>query len=252
MQTGIEHYRRLMPRCMGALYWQLNDCWPVASWSSIEHTGRWKALHHVARRFLAPALVSAHVPGDESTVLGNYRRSDVRKVHLHTVYDAPESAEGVLLWDLFHVDGRALLSGKKKVALKYGKSVRQKTLDLAEPLAEHVRDNLYVRVALEIDGVRVSEESALLTPPRFMALPRGKTEVAVRRLTPTQALLTFQSSAWQHRVAFDLAGIAHESSDNYFELYPHEQKDIYVEFADPITVAEVKKALTHHSLVDTY
>jgi len=252
MQTGVEHYRRLMPRCMGALYWQLNDCWPVASWSSIEHTGRWKALHHLARRFLSPALVSAHVPSDESTVLGNCRRSDVRKVQLYTVYDRPQSSEGVLIWDLFHVDGRGLMNGQKRVALTYGKSVRQKTLDLAEPLAEHGRDNLYVRIALEIDGVRVSEDSVLLTPPRFMALPRGKTEVAVHRLTPTQALLTFQSSVWQHRVAFDLPGIAHESSDNYFELYPHENKDIYVEFAEPITVAAIKGALTHHSLVDTY
>ena len=73
MQVGVEHYRRNMPHCMGALYWQLNDCWPVASWSSLEFTGRWKALHHVARRFFAPALVSAHVPGDEDTIIGNYR-----------------------------------------------------------------------------------------------------------------------------------------------------------------------------------
>ena len=72
MQTGVAHYRRLMPRCMGALYWQLNDCWPVASWSSIEYTGRWKALHHVARRAFAPAAVSAHVPGDELHGIGNY------------------------------------------------------------------------------------------------------------------------------------------------------------------------------------
>jgi beta-mannosidase len=46
MRVGVEHYRRSMPRCMGALYWQLNDCWPVASWSSLEFTGQWKALHH--------------------------------------------------------------------------------------------------------------------------------------------------------------------------------------------------------------
>lgn len=252
MQTGVEHYRRMMPRCMGALYWQLNDCWPVASWSSIEYTGRWKALHHVARRFLAPALVSAHVPGDESTVLGNYRRSNVGKVHLYTVYDTPESTDGVLIWDLLHLNGQRHLNGQKKVSLKYGKSVRQHSLDLTEQLAAHGRDNLYLRIALEIDSLRVSEESVLLTPPRFMNLPRGKTDVTIRKLTPTQALLTFQSNVWQHRVAFDLPGMAHESSDNYFELYPHEQKDIYVELAEPTTKAEIKSALTHHSLVDTY
>ncbi|MEO5958091.1 MAG: glycoside hydrolase family 2 protein, partial [Opitutaceae bacterium] len=59
MKVGVEHFRHRMPQTMGALYWQLNDCWPVASWSSIEFTGTWKALHHVARRFNAPALVSA-------------------------------------------------------------------------------------------------------------------------------------------------------------------------------------------------
>ena len=100
MQVGVEHYRRNMPRCMGALYWQLNDCWPVASWSSLEFSGRWKALHHVARRFFAPALVSAHVPGEEETdqqaTTGGRR---VREVHLYTVYDAPEPARGVLRWD---------------------------------------------------------------------------------------------------------------------------------------------------------
>jgi len=252
MQTGVEHYRRLMPRCMGAVYWQLNDCWPVASWSSIEHTGRWKALHHGARRFFAPALVSAHVPGTESTVLGNYRRSDVAKVHLYTVYDAPADADGLLIWDLFHVDGNVVLSGQKKVALRYGKSVRQQTLDLAKPLAQHGRDHLFVRIALEIDGLRVSEETVFLAPPRFVALPRAKTEVEVRRLNSTQALVTFNSTAFQHRFALEIAGIEHHTSDNYFELYPNEKKDVFVDFAEPVTKATILRALTYQSLVDSY
>ena len=241
-----------MPICMGAVYWQLNDCWPVASWSSIEHTGRWKALHHVARRFFAPALVSAHVPGSETAIIGNYRRSSVDKVHLYTVYDRPESADGVLVWDLFHLDGRIISSAKKEVRLHYGKSVRQHTLDLRPALQEHGRDHLYLRIALEIHGQRVSEETVFFTPPRFLALPSAETKVTVRRLTPTQALLTFESTAFQHRFAFEIPGHGHHSSDNYFELYPREQKDVVVEFDTPVTVAEIKKKLTHLSLVDTY
>jgi beta-mannosidase len=173
-----------MPRCMGALYWQLNDCWPVASWSSLEFSGRWKALHHVARRFFAPAIVSAHVPGEEETITNNYRRTSVREVHLYTVYDAPDPARGLLRWDLIHFDGRVLAGGRKTVALRHGESVRQKTLDLAKPMARHGRDNIYLRIALEIAGARVSEGTVFLAPPRFLALPKAKTAVAVEMRSP--------------------------------------------------------------------
>ena len=54
MRTAVEHWRRIKPWCMGALYWQLGDLWPVASWSSIDYHGRWKVLHHDAARFFAP------------------------------------------------------------------------------------------------------------------------------------------------------------------------------------------------------
>ncbi len=58
IRYGVEHFRRNRGRCMGAVYWQLNDCWPVISWSSIDYCGRWKALHYYAKRFFAPVLVS--------------------------------------------------------------------------------------------------------------------------------------------------------------------------------------------------
>ena len=58
IKAGAEHLRRNRPRTMGALYWQLNDCWPVASWSSIDYFGRWKALQYYARRFYEDLLIS--------------------------------------------------------------------------------------------------------------------------------------------------------------------------------------------------
>ena len=58
MRAGVEHWRRNRGRCMGAIYWQINDCWPVASWASIDSFGRWKALQYRAKRFFAPVAVS--------------------------------------------------------------------------------------------------------------------------------------------------------------------------------------------------
>ena len=104
---------------------KLNDCWPAASWSSIEFTGRWKALHYAARRFYAPALVTAHVPGDETVTIGNYRKSSMDEAHLYTVYDAPAPARGVLSWDVMHIDGQRLGGGSKRVALRPGESVKK-------------------------------------------------------------------------------------------------------------------------------
>jgi len=252
MQTGVEHYRRNMPRCMGALYWQLNDCWPVASWSSIEFPGRWRALHHVARRFFAPALVTAHVPGEEETIINNYRRTSVDEVHLYTVYDAPEPARGVLRWDLFHLDDRVVLRGTQKVMLRPGESVRQKTLRLGRLMARHGRDNLHLRIALDLDGRCVSEDTVFLTPPRFLHLRPATTEAKFRLVSPKRATVTFTSSAFQHRFAFDLKGIAHACSDNYFELYAGEPKTIELEFTRSQTLKQLQRALTHRSLVDTY
>jgi beta-mannosidase len=65
IKTAVEYWRSLKPHCMGALYWQLNDTWPVASWSSLDHGGGWKALHYMARRFFAP--VAAFLVPDKST-----------------------------------------------------------------------------------------------------------------------------------------------------------------------------------------
>jgi beta-mannosidase len=248
----VEHYRRLMPHCMGALYWQLNDCWPVASWSSIEYTGRWRALHFVARRFFAPALASIHVPGDEEVTIGNYRRSTADTAHLYTVFDAPQSASGVLRWDLFHLDGRVLLRGRKSVALRYGQSIRQRTLPLARLLAKHGRDHVVLRLALDVGGRSVSEDSAFFAPPRFVTWPKARTKVAVALAAPNRARFTFTSDAFQHRFAFDLPGVSHQADDNYFELFPGEAKTVEVELTRPATVAQLRAALTYHSLADTH
>jgi beta-mannosidase len=253
MKTGVEHYRRLMPHCMGSLYWQLNDCWPVASWSSLEFTGRWKALHYEARRFHAPALVSAHVPGDEFQIIGNYRRSSVREVHLYTVYDAPTSAQGTLRWDLFHLDGRVLLSGQKGVPLCYGQSVLQETLDLGEQLTAHGRDHLYLRIALDVNAETVSEDTVFLTPPRFIDLPRGPVTVTSEATSsPNEIKLSFTSPVFLHRFHFDLPGSDFSATDNFFDLHPNEPKTVTVTLNSPQQIEQALKQLQIGSLVDTY
>ena len=97
-----------------------------------------------------------------------------------------------------------------------------------------------------------SEEVVFLTAPRFVDLPRGKTKVGVKLLSPKRARLTFTSAVFQHRFAFELPGLAHTASDNYFALFPGEPRSVEVAFARPVTAAKLQTVLRHRSLVDTY
>ena len=69
IRSAVEYWRSLRPRCMGTLYWQLNDVWPVSSWSSLEYDGSWKLLHYEARRFYDPFLLAAYVKDGELVVV---------------------------------------------------------------------------------------------------------------------------------------------------------------------------------------
>ncbi len=252
MQIAVEHGRWLMPRCMGTLYWQLNDCWPAASWSSLEFNGRWKALHHVARRFFAPWLATARIDGEESVIIGNYRRSSVRAADIYTVSDAPRPAAGTLRWDLFHLDGRVIAQGRQAVRLRPGRSDRQVRIELAAEIARHGLENLYLRLALDVNQTRVSDETVLLTAPRFMPLPRGKTAIQVWKTGPKGAMIRFTSPVFQHRFAFELPGLGATAQDNFFDLYPGESRDIALTFAGPWSTSAIRRQLAFRSLVDTY
>lgn len=276
MSVGIEHFRRISPRCMGAIYWQLNDCWPVASWSSIEFTGNWKALHYNARRFFAPALVSAHVLEEEGVTIGNYRKPGSGRVDLYTVYDAPERISATLCWELRALGSAAIItSGKKQVRLSYGQSVRQRALDFSRELEAHGRDNVYLRIALQVQDKAdvaagksaaasrgasgkaeptvtevLSEDTVFFAPPRFLQLPTAKTKTNVRRLKAGLFEVRFTSNAFQHRFMFELEGSVVRGSDNFFDLYPGQTKTVTVKAPATLTKAEFVAALRYRSLVD--
>jgi len=253
MQVGVEHYRRNQPRCGGTLYWQLNDCWPVASWSSLEFGGSWKALHHVARRFYAPLLVSAHVPGDETVAIGNRLKSTVSGMHLFTISDEPRIVRGVARWELWHLDGTVVRRGGKRVVLRPGESVRQTSVDFSREIARCGREKLYVRIALDADDRCVSEDTVFLCPPRMLPLERTRAEVVVRKSSPTKWNLEFTSACFQHRVAFELAGVPLAmATDNWFDLYPGRTKSVTIETAARVDEKKLRAALRVRSLVDSY
>jgi beta-mannosidase len=252
MQVGVEHFRRSMPRTMGALYWQLNDCWPVASWSSLEFGGHWKALHHAARRFFAPALLSAHVPGDETVTGSNRLKSTIREVHLYTVYDAPEAARGILNWTLWDLEKGPLRGGRKPVILRYGEASKQCVLDFQPELEKHGAARLYLQSELSIKGTTVSRQTTYLTAPRNLELQKAPIRAKIRRIAPRQFELTLESKVFQPFTFFDLPGIPYRAEDNYLDLYPGQPRRLVLRTAKEVSGQMLRRKLQVGSLATTY
>jgi beta-mannosidase len=253
MKVGVEHYRRSMPRTMGALYWQINDCWPVASWSSIEFGGRWKALHYEAKRFFAPALVSVHVPGSEKIIPGNTTQSTIPDAHIHTVYDGLKETAATVRWALVHLEKGTLRRGSKQVKLRYGQSVKQLTLDFAAEMKKYGAPSLYLRVELAVRGKVVSRQTVFLTAPRYVRLPDKPIRVRIRAAKePGRFTAIFSSAVFHHNVQFHLPGIAYRAGDNFFDLYPNEPHEVELRFDPKIKAAQLEKKIEIISLVNSY
>ena len=107
IKIAVEHWRHLQPTCMGTIYWQLNDNWPVASWSSLEYSGKWKQLHYHARRFFAPVIISAFQTKHD-------------EVELWVTNDRPEPADASVTAQIIGFDGAVIGSEVLKVTVAPG------------------------------------------------------------------------------------------------------------------------------------
>lgn len=246
MKTAIEHFRRQQPQCLGAMYWQLNDCWPVASWSSVEFGGNWKALHYYARRFFAPALVSFKMHGEDKAGVGNYRVNTRGVVELWTSYDSSQSCKTELSWQLATLDGEVLSNGAESVALNYGQSVLQRTLDFTSELERVGKDNVYVLAKL-IDnqtGEVLSRNVALFVAPRFLRLKKASIQVESKNGVDGEMQLTLSTPTFAYGVCIEVTDDV-STSDNFFDLCPGETRTL--------TVRTREGNIPHiFSLVDTY
>ena len=114
MQYGVEHWRRNRGRCMGAIIWQLNDCWPVASWASIDYYGNWKALHYYAKRFFTPVLISCHEEGvlSQDTNVNAEPFKLKKSARLNVSNETLSPFKGTARWSLRRADASVIEQGE--------------------------------------------------------------------------------------------------------------------------------------------
>jgi beta-mannosidase len=240
MKYAVEHWRRSMPRGMGTLYWQLNDNWPVASWSSIEYPGRWKALHYMARRFYAPVLVSALEDAEAGTA------------EIHVTNDLQRPFAGTVRWDLTTARGRRVLGGTVRARVPAVASRRLRTLDFSEQARKLGREDLLLWLRLERAGQCVSENLVLFARPKRLALADPCLRLKVRRLRPREFAVSVSARAPTPWAWLDWRGGEARFSDNFFPVRPGMPVTVTVAPERDATVADVNERLVARSLLDTF
>ncbi len=207
LKMAVEHWRRGKPTCMGALYWQLDDCWVVASWASVDYTLRYKAAHYMARRFFAPLLGSIADDGE--------------KLDVWLTSDVPEAIDATVMLRAWHVDGQVLHEVEQQTTLAAQESRSTMSLPRATFVTGNVQAaDVVVQLCVRAGDWRHDNVHALvpfkdvnLAPPALNAVATG---CHVQVTTDRPALF----------VELDSGDIAGTFSDNVFAAFPGEPVEV--------------------------
>jgi beta-mannosidase len=214
IKIGAEHLRRQRPRTMGSIYWQLNDCWPVASWASIDYYGRWKALHYYARRFYDDVLISPFLNDD--------------KVDVYVVSDKLQALSGTIHMKLLDFSGNSLLEETKEVQVPAQSNAIYLSVDKAAMAAKGDLHKSFLVFDLDVAGKRVSRNLIFFGAMHDLELPVApKIETKVSKADDGYTV-TLQSAKLARNVYIAFGDVDAQTSDNYFDLLPGEQVTIHV------------------------
>ncbi|HTS38905.1 MAG TPA: glycoside hydrolase family 2 protein [Candidatus Solibacter sp.] len=239
IKLGAEHLRRSRPRTMGSLYWQLNDCWPVASWASIDYYGRWKALQYYARRFYDDVLVSP------------YRHDG--KVEVYIVNDKLEPVTGKIRVRLMDFSGNVLSGKMQDVQIPAASSAVYLTIDENDLFADAAKTNRnrnFMIVNFEVAGKEVSHNEVFFDITHNLDLPVSpKIEADITEKTGGFTV-TLKSASLARSVSLSFGDTNTKLSDNYFDLLPNEPVTLHL--TSPASLDQLKAEMKVMSLTDAY
>ena len=231
IRIGAEHLRRIRPRCMGSLYWQINDCWPVASWASIDYYGRWKALHYAAKRFYAPLLISPVLRED--------------RVEVYIVSDRTAELSDLLTCELLTFSGERLWSDTRSVTVAPLSSAVCYTIPIGE-LGDFDRRAAFINCSMQQSAV---ENVLFFDRPKHLLLPTAAPKIVVEK-TPGGFQLTLSSPVLlRHVLLQSFEGVF---GDNFFDLIPNVERPVVFLGGEHLSAPEFSKTLTVRSLVDAF
>lgn len=228
IELAIDAHRRNMPRCMGSLYWQFNDCWPVTSWSSMDYKMRPKALHFMAKRAFAPTSVSIA------------RRDKTMEVYV--VNDFNATNKGDISYKLYSLAGKLLWSETSPLQLKSNSAALVRTID--KSFLEKFGTASSVVLVVEFGG---SKAFGYLTLPKELQLPSPSYHVNVVGSGMDQKLVITASSLVKD-LFIECTNGDIELSDNFVDIEPGAKMEIKMHSNKPLSL----KDLTFKTLKDIF
>ena len=218
MQYAVEHWRRHRGRCMGAVVWQLNDCWPVVSWSSIDYYGRWKALHYYERRFFQPVLISCEETGilSQDTNVNAQHLPSRMAARLNVSNETLRPFRGRALWRLCRPEGSVVQSGAFDVCVP---PMSAQWLSEPQDFSGYSFYDCYYEYELQDEaGLRVGGGSVLFCAPKHFHFSDPRLTVAREGEE-----LVVTACAYARSVFIDCTGDA-LLSDNFFDMSPGKRR----------------------------
>ena len=238
IKVGAEHLRRQMPNTMGSLYWQLNDCWPVASWASIDYYGRWKALQYYARRFYDDMIVSP------------FRHDG--KVDVYVVSDKLQPLNGTIHTRLLDFSGKVLSEKTQDVQIPAQSSAIYFTVDQKELLAHADPTKSFLVFDLRVGGQQVSRNLIFFDTMHNLDLPKPvKIETSLDKSNGSYAV-TLRSPALARSVFVSFGDLDVKTEDNYFDLLPGEAVTVKLKTPAAVTLDQLKSGIQVISLTDAF
>ena len=221
---------------MGSLYWQLDDCWPVASWSSIDYFGRWKALQYYARHFYSPLLLSPLV--------------EANSLNFYVVSDLVSPTNSVINVELRDLDGNKLSTLKKEAVVTPLKSKSYFAVPLKSLLEGRDTKNLMVYCELLVDGKVMSSNEYFFEPYKNLSLPTANISANV---TPARngfkVTVTTDKLARAVYLSTRTQGFF---TENYFDLIPGKPVELQFQTTVKIPVEKFREQLKIRSLKDAF
>ena len=236
VSMGMEAHRRNKGYSMGSLYWQLNDCWPVASWSSIDYFGKWKALHYSTKKAFQPVLIS-------------FFKSD-SEIELHIISDLLESKEVNLNLKVLSFSGEILHETNKNYSLQQNSTMKVESLSIDWLNKNFDPKSSLVVASLFSDEKEISNNIYYLTKFKDIILTKPLIEYEINELINTFEV-SLTSKNLVKNVFVDIAS-SQNFSDNYFDMIPGKEYKISINKEESLTLDDIKRKINFLSLFDTH